>query len=296
MYANWVRETTTTTGTGTLTLSAVTNYPRVSDVASDQQQFAYCILNDSDGTPIEAGIGRYVSSNQFARDIITATYSGGVYDNTAPAAISLAAGTKRLILTPTANSIGAALPSIDGVSSGPKKYIWSNHGAFDLQAKTIVADTQYYTPFLLEANIEISHLAVYVGTAAVSGKGRAAIMSIKNGYPDTVLCETGDITITVGSTWTETALSANKRLPPGWYCSVIVGSQNFGTLGYNGGSARHVRRCTPFGFDSTNRDRSIACRYHTVTGGWSAVQAVNATSSSFTVNSDYAPAVALVSA
>ena len=106
MLASWVQETTTTTGTGDLALSAVSGYPRFSDVfpfgsaAADLNgsQIYYAILDDATGKPIELGGGVLINSgNTLVRVRPVWTYTSGTLNKVSPSAVSLAAGTKRVI-------------------------------------------------------------------------------------------------------------------------------------------------------------------------------------------------------
>ena len=73
MLANWVRATSSTTGTGNLTLSSVSGYPQPSGAFAVGQRWAYCLLDDSTGKPIEAGIGYLSAATTFVREYPTAT-------------------------------------------------------------------------------------------------------------------------------------------------------------------------------------------------------------------------------
>lgn len=86
MLANGAKETTTTTGTGTVTLSAVTGYPRFSQVLSVGQYVDYAI---QDGNNWEWGVGKIGASNTLDRTLITAKFESGTYSKTPATGLSL---------------------------------------------------------------------------------------------------------------------------------------------------------------------------------------------------------------
>ena len=97
MLGNWIKQTSTSTGTGNLTLAAVTGFPTFANQFAAGEYFYYTILNDSDGTPMESGIGHMSDSATLVRDKPLATFVAGTYNDNDPAAVTLAAGTKRVI-------------------------------------------------------------------------------------------------------------------------------------------------------------------------------------------------------
>lgn len=106
MLSNWIRQTTTTTGTGDLTLATVSGYNTFHGAFSTAQRFRYNILNDSDGSPIEIGIGHMSDSTTLVRDWVIATMVSGTYtpqENSSGQA-TLASGTKRVVCTGDASA------------------------------------------------------------------------------------------------------------------------------------------------------------------------------------------------
>lgn len=86
MLANGAKETTTTTGTGTVTLSAVTGFPRFSQVLSVGQFVDYAI---QDGNNWEWGVGKVAASNTLERTLVTAKFEGGTYTKNPVTGVSL---------------------------------------------------------------------------------------------------------------------------------------------------------------------------------------------------------------
>lgn len=112
LWYDRVMEVTSTTGTGALALGgAVTGYQAWSVVGNGNSAY-YCVYDvDSVGNPLgvwETGLGTYASAgNTLARTTVHANSSGGA------TALDLAAGVKRVILTPTANHL-TTTPVVNG--------------------------------------------------------------------------------------------------------------------------------------------------------------------------------------
>ena len=104
VWLDRVQETTTTTGTGSLTLAgAVTGFQAFSGVGNGNTCYYALFAVDSFGTPTgvwECGLGTWATGGTLARTTVHANSSG------TQVALSLTAGTKRVILTPTATAYG----------------------------------------------------------------------------------------------------------------------------------------------------------------------------------------------
>lgn len=111
VLADRVAETTTTTGTGSVTLAgAVAGFRRFDDVMTNGQQCYYVIeALDGSGNPSgdwESGVGTYSGSDVLARTEVRQSSNGG-------AAVNFSAGTKRVILTPTADAEAERNATVD---------------------------------------------------------------------------------------------------------------------------------------------------------------------------------------
>jgi hypothetical protein len=191
MLGNWIRQTTTTTGTGALTLSTVSGYSAFSDQFAAGQRFQYQILDDSTGAPIEAGVG-YLSSGTLVRERIECTIVSGTFDYSTPSAVSLAAGTKRVICAASMASVMGQTAGAYSLSGGFQGYgdsISVQPGSTSNLGLT--GSRAYATPFIAQSAQEIDALVVRITIAGTSGgliKG--AIYSIgANGLPDVKLAE-----------------------------------------------------------------------------------------------------------
>src|SRR5512139_1363631 len=99
--ADRVKDTTTTTGTGALALSgsAPSSFVTFSAVCAVNDTCDYAIEDPTNGA-WETGVGTYSSANTLTRTTVRAS-------SNANAAVSLAAGTKVVMLTPIAHKAGA---------------------------------------------------------------------------------------------------------------------------------------------------------------------------------------------
>ena len=102
VWLDRAQETTTTTGTGSLTLAgAVTGFQTFAGVGNGNTCYYALFAVDAFGTPTgvwECGLGTWATGGTLARTTVHANSSGTT------SALSLAAGMKRVILTPTATA------------------------------------------------------------------------------------------------------------------------------------------------------------------------------------------------
>ena len=220
MLAFGCKESTTTTGTGNLTVAQVTGFPRISEVGfthSNGRRFFYSIV-DSNYAPIEHGIGYLTTdANTLVRAKILATYASATYDDTAPTAVSLASGTKYVLLTNGPSTIRA----------NPR--IWDDNsriavcsGLFtsgDTSVSCVGVNTLELFPYLLTHEIECTGLgAKLISTAASSNYEFGLFELAEDGRPGKLLMTTGSIDISTGAnTFKSYSLGTNIRLYPGMY-------------------------------------------------------------------------------
>jgi hypothetical protein len=110
MRGNGIRHETTTTGTGAVTLTGVTGWPGYEHVfgTSGTIFVEYTIVN-SDGVPIEGGIGSLVLSTMvLTRTRPEFTWNGAAYSAVPSGPLSLAAGTKTVICSLAAERFAPA--------------------------------------------------------------------------------------------------------------------------------------------------------------------------------------------
>ena len=197
MLGNWIKQTSTTTGTGALTLSAVTGFPGFASQFAVNERFAYAIIDDSTGGPIERGIGYIDGSGNLARAVPMATFSAGTYVGANPSAVSLSAGTKRVVCVEGAQSYLASAPAVFGAT-------YKGYGDLFVSASagstTMTADRVYIVPFAAGVDSDIDAIIFRVITAGAAGKmAKVAIYSIgSDGLPGVKLAESSSIAIDTG--------------------------------------------------------------------------------------------------
>lgn len=182
MLANGVKETTNTTGTGTITLNAVSGFVRFGDAFSVGDLAGYEIVSGNDR---EWGVGTVGASNTLARTRVIATLVSGVYDRTAPTAITLS-GTSIVSCVDHAGTPRFLLPI-----NKNRYFVPSGFTGRGLANSLLTANRQYYVPFMLPRNMEVNELGISVGTAVAASTVSIAIyddtLVSGNNWPDTIL-------------------------------------------------------------------------------------------------------------
>lgn len=227
MLGYGIKETTTTTGTGTLTLSSVTGYPRFSNVFPVGAPVYYSLL-DSNGAPLESGIGTVAASNTLTRDRILATYASSTYDDLTATALSLT-GTTTVICTGAASSFQLSIPNINSVNT---------FGGFAIQRKvldtrlnlnsvastgfTVTANRLYLVPFYLAFDCIATGITLRVGTGVAGTNIRAGLYSLDHrGFP-TFIDESGPTSSATSNVNLEASFAANHKLTSGMYVIAFV--------------------------------------------------------------------------
>lgn len=240
MLGNWIRQTTTTTGTGNLTLSTVTGYAAFTDYFAADERFAYSILDDATGLPIEAGIG-YLSSGALVREIVESTLVSGTLDRSNPSAVTLAAGTKRVICAGTAGNLLSAAPVM--WTGATYKSYGDPHVQQSGGGVALVANRVNITPFVKAVNADIDAVLIRVTTAGAGGiQAKAAIMAYAaNGGPGAVLAESSGVA--VDSTGIKT-LTFTRFNPPSRFFVCVLSDGTPSIQGFSsGGVSTHALGC-----------------------------------------------------
>lgn len=216
MRANGLKHETTTTGTGALTLTGVSGWPGYDDVfgTSGTRLVDYTIL-DSAGVPIEGGVGAVdLATMVLTRTLPYFTWTGSVYDDTSPAALGLASGTKGVIC--------AALSQTGGIF-GLLSSIGDNLG---LTASLPMAGTFNYgfTHQRLEMSwcplrkaTQISQVSMRLNGAYSGGTSslRVGLYEINtSGLPQALLADFGNLGSLSAGVLTSSALGTPVTLPP----------------------------------------------------------------------------------
>lgn len=196
MLGNWIVQTTTTTGAGDLTLAAVSGFPPASTQFVTNQLMAYSILDDATGAPIERGLGYLNGSGQLVRARPGAVMVAGVYSANTPVAVSLPAGTKRVICTPGADSFETSPGQAAGLGmAGYSDMHPMGAGTF---SSAVTANLAYVIPFKRAVDKEIAAFVFRMpGTAGAGGTtAKIAAYSVGlNGLPDVKLVESAAVSV-----------------------------------------------------------------------------------------------------
>lgn len=289
MLANWIRQTTTSTGSGDLTLSTVTGYPAFSDEFVIGQPFYYTILNASDGSPVENGIGKLSASNTLVRTVALQTFSGS-FSNTPSSPVTLSAGTYQVICS--GNMMAGGVTTFPGVISNAAirgAVLYPHIPAANTKALTV------NTPMLIAGRLDASgkgltSLGVSVSTAAgtAANKIRIGIYSINtDGSVGALVAETGDMLPNTTGAKSSTLVGGKKNIPPGWYYFVLLSDIN-PTL--SAGSASLTAQCSPLGMVNASTP-AIMGTCSSVSSGWTSMPASITVSNVWGVGSEVAPTI-----
>ncbi len=263
MLANWVKCTTTTTGTGDLTLTPVSGFPSFADVFSIGQIVAYSIVNGS-GEPVEEGIGSYSAADTLTRTYPCATYSGGVYDSSAPSTISLS-GTYTVI----ASSVRGMAPTLPRMNTGAAARYWFTPSLVmsSAAARSLYVGNLYAEPVYFNAASPVDALALNVTTSGAAAIARIGIYSVGvDGKPGKLIKESGDLDCS--STGVKVSTFTAISLTPGWYylCVAVKGAP-VGVRCFAAGNASNAAAPTPLGLSSFEIAYSVAEVAFTLTTG-----------------------------
>lgn len=289
MLVNWAKATTSTAGTGDLTLVAVSGFPEFGDVFSIGQIVGYSVLN-SNGEPAEEGIGCYSAVNTLTRTAVCATYTGGVYDNTAPTAVSLSGA--YTVIASSVRGMAPTLPQIN-TAAAARYYSTPSH-QLSTNTRTVVAGDLVAVPFLYTAARPVDAFALEITTLGAGAVARAGLYAVgANGLPAKRLIESADIDCS--TTGVKVATFGAVSIPPGWYYTLFAcKTANVGVRAYSGGGAGSLFMTNMLGQDAFNAPYT----YTRISGwntGWTSLpeDAPAGTWSYIKASSEYAPHVAM---
>lgn len=229
MLANGVKETTATTGTGTVTLSAVAGFARFANAFAVGDLVSYAIR---DGNDWEWGIGAVGASNTLTRDVCTAKFASGTYENMPATKLSLS-GAAEVYCAQHTGTYGARVGR-STFSSNPTRLVRSVAGA--TSNSTLTAGSAYYVPFTVDRVFKISALGCRVQTGAAGatidiGIYNSGVVSGKE-RPTTRICQVTGLDATTSG---EKSASVSAVLVPGqlyWSALLALGGGP-GVQGYS---------------------------------------------------------------
>jgi len=292
MINHWAAMTTTTTGTGSLSLTSISGWPTLDDIAGQSRAFRYDILDDATGAPLASGIGTLSASTTLARGANESTYASGAYTPLG-SVMSLAAGTKRVILTAMANDVSPALPTVQG-SFGQKlvlpEGLWPSN-----QTATLTANVVFASCLRWSSARPLSSLACQISTAQGTGSDRLQLgvyACKENGLPGNLICRTGDIL--PNSTGLKTAVLSGGtiELPPAFYWFAICCSVNPTMFAYDAGSSAKAVLATPMGHTSGSiYERQSHFQTSAISSGWTVLPSTITLSGAYYISGYFAPTV-----
>lgn len=218
MLANGAKETTTTTGTGTVTLSAVTGFPRFSDILGVGALVDYAIRS---GDAWEWGIGTLAAGNTLERSIISAKYESGTYSKNPASGVSLS-GTSDVFCTAHSATIAPALPAMP--QRGSLKRVILNGVPANYRARTnaaMSASQIMFFPYQVDLRCRVTKVGVSAGASVAGAQCRVGLYAVNgDGTPGALLFESGLLEpVTSGTDYLNTI--TEHDLLPGWYWGCI---------------------------------------------------------------------------
>lgn len=242
MLGNWIKQTTTTTGTGDLTLATVSGFPAFSSQFAASERFAYAIIDDATGGPIERGIGYINGSGNLVRERPMATFVSGTYTGANASAVDLPAGAKRVVCVEGAQT---ALTSTQGAWATTKRGYGDMGIAAGAGTLALVADRAYAVPFSAAVDADIDALLFRVSTAAASGSAaKVAVFSVgSDGLPGVLLAESSAIAVDTNGIKTG---SFTRFRPPARFFACLLSNGAPTIQAFSGG----IQLAHAMGFDS----------------------------------------------
>jgi len=243
--ADYIQETTTsiagTNGDGAVTLTAVTNKPRISTAFGTSNRFVRYVIEKPASSMYEEGIGQ-VSSNVLTRTRPQVTWDGSTWkDGNSGSVTALAFGSSPtsgdviIRLAPTAEDTAPTIPAFQSSLSGDANWRdyrisghipWDNSGA----GHTLTANREYYAAYRHETAGLLSGIQMEVTTAVAGSTIALALYDFgNNGLPGAKIADfTGFTTATTGIK-TDTATGSWSPaggiwLTPGWYAMGFIAS------------------------------------------------------------------------
>ena len=260
LNANWVQETTVTAGTGTITLAgADTGFVAFTQVFTDQSVVVYAIEN---GDNRENGIGTFTTSGTtLARTFVRETLVGGVFDDTAPSAITLS-GTSIVYLAPLTDAMDQRMPPISGRFYGSD--LQSLNG--ENQNILLVADDLYLIPFVPAYPGNYDRIALFVDAPLVASNTRMGLYTVDlAGVPVELIVETADMNTGIAGTIAGVISSTHIRRAE--YALGILSDSAItvasGGVGTSGSSY--------LGYDMSFFARQFGWTSQSITPGWSSL-------------------------
>lgn len=224
MYGNWIRQTTTGTGTGPYTLDPVSGFPTFANQFSVGHLFTAEFVDNTTGAPFMAVEAHLSDSTTLVVDKVLATYSSGTYSDNDPAALSLPAGTKRVVCALEQGSIVAPMPNLNTSATNRVLYPTGVATTASAASYSVVGNTMYYVPFQVKTPCTID--AILFRNTTTGTKARVGLYTVGiNGKPNLLVDQSPDV-VTTATGLRTTGTLTKRRLKPGWYFLALLTAEN----------------------------------------------------------------------
>lgn len=221
MLAEFIKQTTTTTGTGSLTIAQVSGFPTFADAFVVGEPISFAVLDDATGAPLEMCQGHLSNSTTLVIDRVLTSYSGGTLNQTNPTALSLTAGTKRVICTPSAGGLVAAPVNIPQLSTNNLRLLYPDGQTIGIgghAAVTVTPNIVIYVPIVIKSS-QLIDAVLFRLTAVVAGStAKAGIYTAgPDGKPGIKLVESSAVSTVANSPPEIVCALTSRRYKPGMY-------------------------------------------------------------------------------
>lgn len=266
MLAEFIRQTTTTTGTGSLTLASVAGFPTFADSFVVDEPISFAVLDDATGAPLEMCQGHLSNSTTLVIDRVLTTYTGGTLNQTNPVALSLAAGTKRVICTPSAGGLVAAPVNIPQLSANNVRLLYPDShlvGVGSHGAVTVVPNIVYHVPIVIKSS-QLINAAVFRLSGVVAGStAKVGIYTAgPDGKPGVKLVESSAVSTATNSPPEIVCALTSRRYKPGLHYISITFTH---AVTVNGPASAGVLQ--PLLGGATNMLADVAACYESTSAG-----------------------------
>lgn len=220
MFAEFIKQTTTTATNGNITLAAVAGFPTFADMFIINEPISFSVLDDATGAPLEACHGHLSDSTTLVIDRVVTSFTGGTVNQTNPTALTLPAGTKRVICTPNGGSFVASPVNIPRIGTDLALLYpdGQNIGIGGHGSAVMTPNIVYYVPITIKSSQLIDRVyfrlyAVVAGSTAKAGIYTAGA----DGKPGIKLIESAAISTAANSPPEIVCALTAKRYKPAMY-------------------------------------------------------------------------------
>ena len=220
MFAEFIKQTTTTATNGNITLAAVTNFPKFSDYFAIGEPISFSVLDDATGAPLEACHGHLSDSTTLVIDRVVTSFTGGTVNQTNPTALTLPAGTKRVICTPNGGSFVASPVNIPRIGTDlallyPDGQLIGigGHGSV-----VVIPNIVYYVPIIIKTSQLIDAVLFRLSGVVAGSTAKAGIfVAGADGKPGVKIIESSAVSTASNSPPEIVCAFTPKRYKPAMY-------------------------------------------------------------------------------